>query len=127
MPTPKPGLQTCSSLLCVWQDTKTVVHWFHGKAIIVEIYCQQLNRINELLCRKCRSIMSKVYFFGKQKVSYSPVWQCKVSLWKTNRRTKWDHEDGRLFYIFYTYQILYLFYLFWLWKHFRISETFRSK
>uniref|UniRef100_A0A914CMP6 Transposase n=1 Tax=Acrobeloides nanus TaxID=290746 RepID=A0A914CMP6_9BILA len=54
-PTAKAGLHPKKVLLCLWWDTEGVVHWellAQGRTITAEVYCQQLDRLAEVLAEK---------------------------------------------------------------------------
>lgn len=58
----KAGLHPKKSLLSVWWDWKGVIHFEvipHGQTINSEIYCAQLERLNETLCAKRPELVNR--------------------------------------------------------------------
>lgn len=54
-PTPKPSLTIRKVLLCVWWDYKDIIYYELLKprqTITSDIYCEQLDRLNDNLIKK---------------------------------------------------------------------------
>lgn len=67
VPTPKPSLTARKVLLSVWWDCKGIIYYEvlpYGRTITAEVYCSQLDRLNEALKSKRPTMHAerKIYF-----------------------------------------------------------------
>ena len=62
IPTPKPGLHPRKALLCVWWDCIGIIHFEvleMGQTVTSDIYCQQLDRLQQALITKRPSLVNR--------------------------------------------------------------------
>ena len=60
--TAKPGLHPKKALLCVWWSIRGVVHFEvlkPGQTVNADLYCEQLDRVNQSLIEKCPAIVNR--------------------------------------------------------------------
>lgn len=97
---PKPRIYSQNLSLPAWWNMKnniTCVLVEHGRTIVKDICCRQINRVNETLLR----------IRGKQKLYYSSGWRWNCILYKSNPRKIWLY-NGRFFHIHQSRHILTL-------------------
>lgn len=124
MTIPKPKLYPQKSLLCVWWNMNDTVHYElleYQRTITIDIYCQQFGWIKELLYWKCPALVKRK--------CYSPAWQYKIKLCKTNQRKKKRSLRCEILpHPQYLPDIASIdFHLFELLNHFIGGRTFRNK
>ena len=60
--TPKPGLHPKKAVLCVWLCICGIVHFEllkYGQTVNTDLYCEQLNQVNQALIAKCPAIVKR--------------------------------------------------------------------
>lgn len=60
--TPRPGLTLRKIMLCVWWDIRGIIHYEllkPGNTVTAEVYCQQIERLNEKLKVKRPSLINR--------------------------------------------------------------------
>ncbi|GFX34905.1 histone-lysine N-methyltransferase SETMAR [Trichonephila clavipes] len=60
--TAKPGLRPKKALLCVWWGIRGSVHFEvlkPGETVNADLYCEQLDRLNQSLIEKCPAIINR--------------------------------------------------------------------
>lgn len=60
--TAKPGLHPKKALLCVWWSIRGIVHLEllkYGQTVNSDLYCEQLDRLNQSLVEKCPAIVNR--------------------------------------------------------------------
>ena len=56
-------------ILCVWWNFEVVVHWEfvpNGHAVDAELYSQQLERVHEILRRRCPALVNRIWVLLQQ-------------------------------------------------------------